>query len=168
MAIHCHNTGALPVASLHAHLAEAHAAAVRIQPLLDAIEGTIGDRDLDNLTLEILNGIGALAEKIAFRLDTVNLPKLAPAETPVSQLFSEWQPADAAFANADEADEARLYDVRWAALERLMNAPSQNATDVLIKMNAWTAFGANDIEGKYNNYLEVFWAEARAQIGGEA
>ncbi|WP_147296831.1 hypothetical protein [Paracoccus thiocyanatus] len=89
-------------------------------------------------------------------------------ETPVMRLFRKWKAADAAFIAADEADADRLHDVRWNIETRLINTPSQNMKDVLIKLNAWTYFGDGDLEGKFNPHLEMFWAEAQALIGDAA
>lgn len=89
-------------------------------------------------------------------------------ETPVMRVFSEWKRAnDFAHSQADDEAFEKALGERWEVEQRLMQTPSQNERDVLIKIIAWTNFGDGDLESG-NPISQPIWAEARALIGGAA
>lgn len=94
-------------------------------------------------------------------------PALAVAaseETPVMKLFREWKRANE-FAHSQADDEAfeKALGERWEVEQRLMQTPSQNERDVLIKILAWTQFGDGDLEAG-NPISQPIWDEARALV----
>ncbi|MDK8874322.1 hypothetical protein [Paracoccus sp. SSJ] len=105
---------------------------------------------------------------VALAAGAVPVAAVAAEETPVMRVFSEWKRVNE-FAHSqtdDEAFEKALIE-RWQVEQRLMQTPSQNERDVLIKIIAWTNFGDGDLESG-NPISQPIWAEARALIGGAA
>ena len=82
------------------------------------------------------------------------------------RLFREWGRINE-FANSQTDDEAfdKALDERWEVEKRLIQTPSQNERDVLVKIIAWTCYGDGDLEAG-NPISQPIWAEARALIGG--
>ncbi|MFV0409962.1 MAG: hypothetical protein ACK5LJ_09805 [Paracoccus sp. (in: a-proteobacteria)] len=101
----------------------------------------------------------------------------AAGETPVEIIFKQWKVQNdrlEAF-NPDKIAENKalfdkweaVWDARWEIEQRLVQTPSQNERDVLLKMSAWTQFGNGDLEGG-SDHLAALWAETRALIGSAA
>lgn len=94
----------------------------------------------------------------------IGVPAVAAEETPVMRVFSEWKRLNE-FAHSQTDDEAfeKALDERWKVEQRLMQTPSQNERDVLIKILAWTQFGDGDLESG-NPISQPIWDEARAFV----
>lgn len=94
-------------------------------------------------------------------------PVAAATETPVMQMFREWQPL-AAWLNSPEGQAAsaedfdRANDQRITLEDRMMEEPARSAADVLAKMTARTNFGEDEMESARAH--PQFWAEARKMM----
>ncbi|WP_449043716.1 hypothetical protein [Paracoccus versutus] len=95
----------------------------------------------------------------------IGVPAFAASEeTPVMRVFSEWKRAnDFAHSQADDEAFEKALGERWEVEQRLMQTPSQNERDVLIKILAWTQFGDGDLEAG-NPISQPIWDEARALV----
>lgn len=100
----------------------------------------------------------------ALAAGAVPVAAVAAEETPVMRVFSEWKRAnDFAHSQADDEAFEKALGERWEVEQRLMQTPSQNERDVLIKIIAWTNFGDGDLESG-NPISQPIWTEARALV----
>ncbi|MBT0781172.1 hypothetical protein [Paracoccus sp. pheM1] len=100
----------------------------------------------------------------ALAAGAVPVAAVAAEETPVMRVFSEWKRAnDFAHSQADDEAFEKALGERWEVEQRLMQTPSQNERDVLIKIIAWTNFGDGDLESG-NPISQPIWDEARALV----
>ncbi|MEZ5723918.1 MAG: hypothetical protein R3E47_02330 [Paracoccaceae bacterium] len=93
----------------------------------------------------------------------------AVSETPVMRIFREWEAMSAyldgeAARSMSEDEYDTLVDDRHEIEKTMMATPAQNARDVLLKLSAWTDFGALGI-GSDETGVGLFWQEVRDLIG---
>lgn len=97
------------------------------------------------------------------------LPVAAQADTPVMQLFREWEAAFAAsraYEGDDEDEVDRLSDVYIAIEDRMMDVEAQSARDVFAKVWAYTSGGVSSLPDRLSPLGATFWAEAEKTLIG--
>lgn len=98
------------------------------------------------------------------------IPAAAEADTPISALFREWATIHNV-ANLGQATDAEIEAAsdRMLELDReMMHLPSLNATDLLMKIAAFTAWGDFDISDCSYAKADIIWNEMRALTGVQA
>ncbi|MTH57871.1 hypothetical protein [Paracoccus litorisediminis] len=99
-----------------------------------------------------------------------SLAAQAMSETPIMRMYRQWtvlmSKENGALDMEEEAFDA-LVSMRCDYEDQMMREPCQNATDWVIKVAVWTAFGEFELSSAHP-HRDAIWAEARAQIGGAA